>query len=77
MNKVITLVATTSLLLSGCANVGPRQQAGTVIGAGTGALVGAAVGDGVGAAVGAAGGAVIGGAVGRSMDEDYSYRSGR
>ncbi len=59
-------------LLTGCANMGQKETAGTVVGAGTGAVVGAQVGKGrgqlVGVAVGTLLGALIGGEIGRSMD---------
>lgn len=82
MYKILA-VAMTSLLVSGCANMGPGEKTGTALGGVTGALVGSQVGHGagsvVGAGVGAAAGAVVGGAVGRSVDshERYNYRQGR
>jgi len=70
--KKIIVVAVTGAMLSGCAGMGEKETAGTVIGAGTGAIVGAQVGSGSGqvvaVAVGTLLGALLGGEVGRTMD---------
>src|ERR1700680_1286588 len=65
-----------SLALAGCANdpySGPKQDAGTAIGAITGALIGSSFGGGTsghvaGAVAGAAVGGVLGNAIGASLD---------
>ena len=66
-------VGLAALSLGACASSGPKEGAGTVIGAGAGAvaggLVGGAVGGSSGAVTGAAVGGVIGNAVGRDLDE--------
>jgi len=71
-SRKITAVVLTASLLSACANLGPRETSGTLIGAGTGAVVGAQVGHGEGrilaVAVGTLLGALLGGEVGRTMD---------
>lgn len=73
-NLKIALVLGVSLLMVGCSARdnplgGPKQTAGTLVGAAGGALVGSQFGSGVvGAAVGTLGGAVAGGAVGRHLD---------
>jgi len=70
--KKIIVVAVAGAMLSGCAGMGEKETAGTVIGAGTGAVVGAQVGGGTGqvvaVAVGTLLGALLGGEVGRTMD---------
>lgn len=64
------------LSLSGCES---KQQTGSLIGSGAGALVGAQFGSGSGqvamAAVGAIAGALIGGKVGQSMDKKDQEKS--
>ncbi len=66
-------VVLASSTLLGCAN---NQQAGTVIGAGAGALAGYAIApnNAVGAVVGAGAGALIGNQVGRNVDREQYYR---
>jgi len=70
----IGAVALAGLLLAGCAETGfgPKEGAGTLIGAGAGALAGSAIGGGKGqlaaTAVGALLGGLAGGSVGRSLD---------
>lgn len=68
----ITAVVLTASMLSACANLGPKETTGTLVGAGAGAVVGAQVGGGEGqilaVAVGTLLGALLGGEVGRSMD---------
>ena len=67
-----TLISAT-ILLTGCANSGPNETGGTLIGGAAGALVGSQFGGGagqlVGTAVGAIGGAMAGNAVGKNMDK--------
>ncbi len=67
-----SLVLASSTLL-GCAT---NQEAGTVVGAGTGALVGYAIapGSALGPVIGAGAGALIGNQVGRNIDADQRYR---
>ena len=66
-----TIVALAALALVGCSG-GEKEKAGTVIGAGLGALAGAHVGKGTGkmiaVAVGTLAGAALGGEVGKSLD---------
>ena len=63
----------TVVMLAGCANSGPNETGGTLIGGAAGALVGSQFGGGagqlVGTAVGAVGGALAGNAVGKNMDK--------
>lgn len=62
----------TASLVSACADMGPKESTGTLVGAGAGAVVGGQVGGGqgrlVGVAVGTLLGALLGGEIGRSMD---------
>lgn len=74
MKKYLTLTLLSILILSGCApGVGPKEQGGALLGAGTGALLGAQLGHGHGrllaVAVGSLAGAMIGQNVGRSLDQ--------
>jgi surface antigen len=64
------------LLLAGCA--GPNQTAGTLIGAGAGALVGNQFGHGSGKVAATAGGAVLGGLLGSNIgaQADRAYYRG-
>jgi surface antigen len=72
----VCAAALMSLALAGCANdpySGPKQDAGTAIGAITGALIGSSFGGGTsghvaGAVAGAAVGGVLGNAIGASLD---------
>lgn len=61
-----------ALVLAGCATMGPKEQAGTVVGGVGGALIGSQFGGGtgrlVGVAVGTLAGALIGQEIGRSLD---------
>lgn len=74
MKKMIVLISVALLVLSGCAPhaSGPREQTGTIIGAGTGALLGAQVGSGrgrlVAVAIGTLAGALLGQDIGRTLD---------
>ncbi len=67
---VFPLIA--ALVLAGCASMGPKEQAGTVVGGVGGALIGSQFGGGtgqlVGVAIGTLAGALIGGEIGRSLD---------
>ena len=71
----ITTVALIAVLLAACADLQdrPKQTAGTLIGAGLGALAGSQVGSGKGqlaaVAIGALAGAWLGGEAGKSLDK--------
>ena len=72
MHAVKTAIAAAAAVaLMGC-SAGEKEEAGTVIGAGLGALAGAHVGKGTGkliaVAVGTLAGAALGGEVGKSLD---------
>lgn len=74
MEKYLTLMLLSVLVLSGCAaGVGPKEQSGALLGAGTGALLGSQFGHGHGrllaVAVGSLAGAMIGQELGRSLDQ--------
>ena len=89
--KAIAIVVMAGLALGGCANSGPKESGGAVIGGVAGGLIGNTIGHGKGRAaatiVGAALGAIVGGAVGRELDDQdrerayyaaqESFRSGR
>lgn len=64
-------LATTALLMAGCADMSPRQQ-GTAQGAGIGALAGAVLSSATGGKAGS--GAVIGGAIGAVAGNVWSKR---
>lgn len=70
--KLLVFPLVLALALPGCATMGPKEQAGTVIGGAGGAVLGAQVGGGrgrlVGVAIGTLAGALIGQEVGRSLD---------
>ena len=73
MKRIVTLLLAMALIIGGCApGTGPKEGAGTVIGAGTGALLGAQIGHGPGrlvaVAIGTLAGALIGQDIGRSLD---------
>lgn len=72
-SKSVVVIAVTGLLLAGCANSGPKETSGAVIGGVAGGLLGNTIGHGKGRAaatiLGAAMGAVVGGAVGRNLDD--------
>lgn len=80
-------IAAIGLLLAGCAGSpdgsgpGPRENTGTLLGAGTGALLGAAVAGGgtgsrlAGAAVGGLVGGLLGNRIGASLDEQDRRRA--
>jgi hypothetical protein len=67
------LVLASSALLVGCAN---NQDAGTVVGAGAGALAGYAIAphSALGPIIGAGAGALVGNQVGRNIDRDQYNR---
>jgi surface antigen len=72
MKIKIVAVAMTALALAGCAGAGPKQSAGTAIGAIGGGIIGGQFGHGAGQAAAIAAGALIGGflgsEVGKSLD---------
>jgi surface antigen len=73
VKKIAMILAALALLVSACApDLGPKETAGTLLGAGTGALLGSQFGCGrgklVGVAVGTLAGALIGQGIGRSLD---------
>ena len=79
-----TAVALVAVFLSACAQIqdNPKQTAGTLVGAGLGALVGSQFGSSKGqlaaVAIGALGGAWLGGEAGKSLDradKTYAERS--
>lgn len=76
---IFLAVITLALGIAGCANQGPQEQSGMVIGGLVGGLLGAQVGQGQGrtAAViaGTLAGAAVGGSVGRSMDATDRMRT--
>jgi surface antigen len=75
----LTAIFTLALFLAACAGTpdgpGPRENTGTLLGAGSGALIGAAVAGGgtgnrlAGAAIGGLLGGLIGNRIGASLDE--------
>jgi outer membrane protein OmpA-like peptidoglycan-associated protein len=75
MGKITkSLICIVVVVCLGCASMGEKEQTGTAIGAGTGAVVGGVIGAATGsknqrekAAVGAAAGAVIGGLIGNRI----------
>ena len=79
----LALIVITTLFLSACQTngVGPKQQFGTLAGAGLGALAGANMGKGRGrlatVALGALGGAYLGSEIGRSLDRADRRRARR
>ena len=78
-SKPVVLVAAVGLLLAGCADSGPKQTGGAVVGGVAGGLLGNTIGHGKGRAaatiLGAAMGAVVGGAVGRELDDNDRERA--
>ena len=74
---MIVAVLAAALLLAGCEG-GPKEQMGTVLGAGLGAVAGSQIGDGRGQllaiAAGTLIGSLVGSDVGRSLDKaDLAY----
>ena len=71
--KTVAALMIGAMLLSGCEQTGPKQNAGTLMGAGTGAILGSAIAgrddQGFGILMGAAVGAMLGSAVGKSLDD--------
>ncbi|MDE2579527.1 MAG: hypothetical protein KGL46_12020 [Hyphomicrobiales bacterium] len=73
----LALLGVVGLSLAGCATAGPKEGAGTVVGAATGGVLGGVIGGAVGgsggtvvgAVTGAALGGVLGNTIGRDMDE--------
>lgn len=73
MKRSIVFLLILLLGMAGCApQMGPKEGAGTLLGAGTGALLGSQIGGGrgtlVAVAVGTLAGAVIGQEIGKSLD---------
>ena len=72
MKRFFTLIVMSALLF-GCANGGPKQTAGTYIGAASGAIIGSQIGGGTGQfaaiALGTLIGSQLGAHIGSSMDE--------
>lgn len=68
MKKMLIIVSSMVLLLTGCASENKRAYAGAGIGAAAGAGLGALLGKGKGAAIGAVLGGTLGGYVGHRMD---------
>lgn len=70
--KKIALALITTIFLAGCVDGGQKQQMGTLVGAGLGALAGSQIGHGKGqlaaVAIGTLVGAGIGNSVGKSLD---------
>lgn len=69
---LITLLA--GIFLFGCANGGPKQTAGTYIGAASGALIGSQFGQGDGRLVGVALGTFLGGMLGSEIGNRLDAR---
>jgi surface antigen len=81
------VVAALGLAMAGCAgspdgSTGPKENTGTLVGAGTGALIGGAIGSGggvgstvAGVAIGAGLGALIGNRIGASLDDEDKRRA--
>jgi surface antigen len=67
MKSKLIVILVGSLFFLGCANGGPKQTAGTYIGAATGALVGSQFGKGSGRLVGVALGTFLGGMLGSEI----------
>jgi len=73
MKRFMALLLVASMLLFGCApTMGPKEGAGTLLGAGSGALLGAQVGHGrgtlVAVAIGTLAGAILGQEMGKTLD---------
>ena len=73
MKSKSVVVLVLSIFLFGCATGGPKQTAGTYIGAASGALIGSQFGKGsgrlVGVALGTFAGSMLGAEIGSRMDE--------
>ncbi|MGE5190478.1 MAG: RT0821/Lpp0805 family surface protein [Gemmatimonadota bacterium] len=72
--RIVVFPLLAALVLSGCATMGPKEQAGTVVGGATGAVIGSQFGGGTGrlfgVAIGTLAGALIGQEIGRSLDAE-------
>ncbi len=72
MKRLFAMILVAVLLLPGCAGTGPKEQVGTILGAGTGALLGQEIGSGrgrlVAVAIGTLAGAILGQEIGKSLD---------
>jgi len=72
MKSIFAGILVLSLAFSGCASMGPKEGAGSVVGGVGGAVIGSQFGGGtgqvVGTAVGAIAGLLIGQEIGRSLD---------
>lgn len=72
MKMILAGILVSTLALSGCATMGPKEGAGSVVGGVGGAVIGSQFGGGtgrvVGTAVGAIAGMLIGQDIGRSLD---------
>lgn len=72
MKSIVVFLLFAALVLAGCASMGPKEQAGTMVGGVGGALIGSQFGGGsgrlVGVAIGTLAGALIGQEIGRSLD---------
>lgn len=67
--RTAAVIGAVSLSLAGCMSSGPKQEAGTLVGAVTGGIIGgAATGTTGGAIVGALAGGLIGNAIGADLD---------
>lgn len=71
--KKIMTFGVAATILTGCTDMGEHETAGTIFGAGAGALIGSQMGHGDGrvmaVAMGSLLGALLGGEIGRSMDQ--------
>ncbi len=65
--KYVAPIFAVGLMVTGCANTGAKQGAGTVIGAGLGALAGSQIGSGRGQLAAIAVGTLLGAAIGNEM----------
>jgi surface antigen len=73
----VAFLAALALVVTGCAQwerMGRKEQTGTAVGAGAGAVVGGAIGEGtggtlLGAAIGGVAGALVGREIGRYLDD--------
>jgi len=63
-------------LVAGCANGGPNQTGGTLMGAAAGGLIGAQFGHGAGNIAATAGGALLGGIAGSAVGADIDRANG-
>lgn len=69
MKKILIVLSTLAMLLTGCASDKKRTYAGAGIGAAAGGALGAVLGKGKGAAIGAVLGGSLGGYIGHRMDK--------